>query len=205
MDESKFQLPAWLPWATTACLAALVACVGELWFIERARSQFLRDQGLLAETEIKGAENQLEAERIVDRRALESLRAGTGRELQVLLLEPPRDGDSAAPMRGAVAFDPSDGSGLARLSGGAAQPQGRDYQLWIDGPGPAYPADCGVFHGGGGGGTLARIALGAPLVPGCRLILVDGASGGARTLPEARAGGSIVLASPPYTGSIPSR
>src|ERR1035438_3088444 len=63
-DESRIELPAWLPWATTACLAALVACLGELWVIERARSQLLREEGMLTEAALKGMQNQLEAERI---------------------------------------------------------------------------------------------------------------------------------------------
>jgi len=68
MDEQKIPLPPWLPWATTACLAALVACLGELWILERARMRLMQEQVLLANAALKGAENQLEAERILDRR-----------------------------------------------------------------------------------------------------------------------------------------
>ena len=60
MDETKIELPAWLPWATTACLAALVACLLELWVIERTRNQMLRDEALMADASLRAARNQLE-------------------------------------------------------------------------------------------------------------------------------------------------
>jgi cell division protein FtsB len=76
MDETKIELPAWLPWATTACLAALVACLLELWVIERARNQVLRDEALMADATLRAARNQLEEERILTRREIEQLKAG---------------------------------------------------------------------------------------------------------------------------------
>jgi hypothetical protein len=207
MEQTKIELPWWLPWATTACLAALVACLGELLFIEKARTRFLRDQGQLAETAMRGAQNQLEAERIVERRAMESLRAGddSRRALQVLLLSPPDAAAAGAPTLGAIVVDPADGRGLIRLAGGTEQPTARDYQLWLDGPGGGYPANCGVFHGASGAdGSLASFAAGAPVSQGCRFLLVDGPKGGARTLGEAQSRGSIVLASLPYSRRIPT-
>jgi len=76
MDETKIELPAWLPWATTACLAALVACLLELWIIERTRTQLLRDEALVGEASLRAARNQLEEERILTRREIEQLKAG---------------------------------------------------------------------------------------------------------------------------------
>jgi len=75
MDETKIELPAWLPWATTACLAALVACLVELWIIEKTRNQLLRDEDAIGQAALQAAQNQLEAERIVGRRELEQMRA----------------------------------------------------------------------------------------------------------------------------------
>ncbi len=202
MDEPKIVPPAWLPWATTACLAALVACLGELLVIERTRAQFLREQAQLADAAMKGAQNQLEVERIVGRRALERLRAG---DEEILLLAPPEGASPGGPAQGALVWSAAEHSGRIRVSA-ADQPEGRDYQLWLDGPGTSYPAPCAVFHGSPGpGGSAARVEAGAPLVPGCRFLLVDGAKGGSPTLAEARAGGSIVLATLPYTGSNPRR
>jgi len=204
MDESKFELPAWLPWATTACLAALVACLGELWIIEKARSELLREDGLLAEAALKGLENQMEAERIVSRRELDGLRAAAAPrgQLQTALLLAPGANRSGA--FGAVAWDPAGGRGLLRLSGLPAQPPERDYQLWLDGPGT--PAECGVFHSSPrDGGDEVAVSLAGPIAPGCRLVLIDGAKGGARTLAEAEAAGSIVLATLPADGNISGR
>ncbi len=65
MDETKYELPAWLPWATTACLAVMVACLFEFWTIEKSRSELLSEQGLLAESAAKAWQNQIEAERII--------------------------------------------------------------------------------------------------------------------------------------------
>ncbi len=210
MDEPRIELPAWLPWATTACLAALVACLGELWLIEKARSQLLREQSMLADAALKGAENQLEAERIVNRREVAGLRAGAvPREgLRAAMLAPP-DGASrrpAEPAFGVLAWDPSGGKAVLRLGGLPAQPPERDYQLWLEGPGTGYPADCGVFHARPDDGAAGiAVTISGVLAPGCRFLLIDGTRGGARTLDEAEDRGSIVLASLPFDGKISGR
>jgi hypothetical protein len=208
MDEAKPALPAWLPWATTACLAALVACLGELLIIERARDRLLREESVLAETAMKGMENQLEAERILSSRQLADARPRPQEEIQVVLLGPPEGLAPSAdgPAMGVVIWDPAGQRGLIRLSGGTGQDPGRDYQLWIEGPGARYPASCGVFHAPQDDEAAAvPIEVGAPVASGCRFVLIDGARGGAATLAEAQAGGSIVLASLPPTGKITSR
>jgi len=212
MDETKIELPGWLPWATTACLAALVACLGELWIIEKARTRLQRDQGLLAEAAMKGMENQLEAERIVSSRELADMRPAAEPlpGFQVALLAPPGGMpailSASAPAMGVVVWDPSGKRGLVRLSGGSAQDPTRDYQLWLEGPGPQYPADCGIFHAPPqDGGAAIPIKVPVPIAAGCRFVLVDGKKGGAPTLEGAEAGGSIVLATLPFTGKIPDR
>ena len=194
MDETKIEIPAWLPWAAIACLAALVACLGELLFVEKARNQLQRDQGLLAETAIKGVENQLEAERIVGRRAL----AAAG--LQVILLSPPAGPapQGQAPAAGAVVLDGAGKRALVRLSGAPQQDPRMRYELWIEGPGTPYPADCGAFQAAAQGDIpFPSIELPAPFAPGCRFIVVEGPKGGA--LPPGASGpsGPIVLASDP--------
>ena len=208
MDESKIALPAWLPWATTACLAALVACLGELWIIEKMRSQLLRDQASLAEAALKGVENQLEAERIVSRSELAGFRADARPPLRVALLLPPAGATpgGAGPAFGSVAWDPATGLGELALAAAPAQPLERDYQLWLEGPGAGYPADCGVVQ------APARPDAGAfpfrmsgAVAPGCRFLLIECAKGGARTLGEAQAGGPIVLATLPIGGKISGR
>jgi hypothetical protein len=205
-DESRIALPFWLPWATTACLAALVACLGELWIIEKARSQLLGEQCALAEAELKGAQNQLEAERIVDGRELSVLRAAGGPTtgIRVAWLLPP--GGAAAPAFGVVAWESGGRRAVVRLSGLPAQGLDSDYQLWLDGPAHGKPSDCGVFHAPGRDDAAGvEVVVAGPVEPGCRFVLVQGAKGGARTLAEAEAGGSIVLASLPFDGNILGR
>jgi hypothetical protein len=200
MDQPKLELPAWLPWATTACLAALVACLGELWFIEKARARFLREQVELNDDAARSARNELAAERILEQRAVDDLRSGVvARTPLVLAMAPTEPAAADAPASGAVVLDPSDGSGLAAVFGGREQPPGRDYQMWLErgSAGPALP--CGVFHGpAGSAGQAAPFRVPLPIEPGSRLVVVDGAKGGARTLDEARAQGSIILATPPF-------
>ena len=207
MDQPKIELPTWLPWATTACLAALVACLCELWLSEKARTRFLWVQVQLTNASARSAQNEIDAERIVEQRAVESLRSGAGaRSLLVYSMAPPDATAAHSPSSGALVLDPSDGSGLVAVTGDPEQPMERDYQIWLEraGTGPALP--CGVFHGLADSGRPAapfRVAL--PLEPGWRLVVVDGAKGGARTLDEAKAHGSIILATPPFTLRIPSR
>ena len=207
-DQSRIELPPWLPWATTACLAALVACLGELWIIEKTRSQLLREEAALAEADLKGSQNQLEAERIVNARALAGLRAAAADRdaLEIALLLPAEGTRAPAGAFGVVAWDRAGRRALLRLKGMPAQAPGRDYQLWLEGPGLGNPLECTVFHGPADeDATGVRLGMACAAAPGCRFILVDGPKGGARTLGEARAGASIVLATLPLAENISRR
>ena len=210
MDESKIELPAWLPWATTACLAALVACLGELWMIERTRTQLLRDRSLLDDAALQGAENQIEAERIVGDRALEQMRLASAPAagLRVILLLPPGDmpAKEPGPPAAALVLDAEGKRGLIRLSGASDGDRGREYRLWLEGPGTDYPADCGVFRAAAtDAGSAMPLELAAPIEPGCRFVLVGADGEGSRAPRVEGAAGPIVLASPPFTGRISGR
>ncbi len=207
MEESPIELPRWLPWATTACLAALLACVGELWMIERERSALLREQGQLSEASMKATENQLEAERIINARQLRDLRslADPQEPLQMVFLSPVNPARRAQPAGGVVVLDPEGGRGQIQLYGAFGEADDRDYQLWIDGPGPGYPARCGVFHVAEADQAPAPARVTSVLSPGCRLYLIEGVKGGSASLAEARSGGPIILASPPVSGKISNR
>ena len=199
MDEPKPALPALLPLAATACLAALVACVGELLFIEKARTRLLQDEILLAQAALKSSENQLEAERILSRRERAEFGAvrGAGADLRVMLLEPvPPVSPPAAPS-GAIAVGPDTRVCLLRASNVPGEQSDRDFQLWLLGPGPNYPADCGTFHSFPPGDACVRLTPPQPVVDGCTFILVYGRKGGAETFREATAHGRIELATRP--------
>jgi hypothetical protein len=205
MDESKIELPAWLPWATTACLAALVACQVELWFIEKERNEFLEQEALMSASTIKASDNQLEAERILNARQLQDLRtrAAPDSGLLVIPLVGSSGGPGASPGSGIVILDPESRRGQLRLWGSFGHAAGKDYQLWVQGPPPdRLASSCSVVDAAADGSAGIPVALTAEFAEGSRFLLIDCPKGGARTLGEAEAGGSIVLASPPFGGKI---
>jgi hypothetical protein len=213
MDESKTPLPQWLPWATTACLAALVACLGELWILEKARIQLLHDENQMTEAALKGAENQLEAERIVERRELSLAQSGGAGQIDfhVALLSPPRTGGHSADAGagapwGVVIWESTGNRGVLKVEGLADLGAGGDYQLWLEGATADSPKAWATFEASPEGmADGIALNLTSPVAPGSRFLLIQGRKGGWRTLLEARASGSIVLATLPYTGKIPIR
>lgn len=208
MDQPANKTPTWLPWVGVACLAAAVACVGEMLSVERVRGRILRDQAALAQAALESTQNQLDAETIIERRAVDVLHKLTPDLAgeQVLLLAPQEGAATGrSPAMGAVVWSPSERSGMVTLSGMAGQTADMDYQVWLEGPGPGYPSPCGVFHAGPGErDAQSRITLRVPVLPRCRFIVVECSRGGAGDLAQALSTGSIVLATLPYTGRMPN-
>jgi Anti-sigma-K factor rskA len=204
MDEPKTPLPTLLPWAATACLAALVACIGELWIIEKARMRLIQDQSLLAGAALKATENQLEAERILNRREREQYATAraAGADFKVVLLSAPNAVSPEMPASGAIVVDPAVNVCLVRVSFKPGEDPDRDFQLWLLGPGPGHPRDCGTFHSFSEGDSCVQLKLPQPFADGCYFILTYGIKGGARTLEEATSRGMIELASRPQPGKI---
>jgi len=194
MDESKIALPSWLPWATTAILAALVACVGELWLIERARNELLREESAVAASVLKSSQNQLEAERIVSGRELSRLGHGLG----VAFLSP-MPGDPRHTC-GAVVWSRGQGHGVLTVYDLTPAPAWGDFQLWMadsDSEEPPSESICATFAPPVAEGAFEKeIELPIPESAGLRFFLIFGKKGGAGTLKEALKEGSIVLASP---------
>jgi hypothetical protein len=208
MDETKIALPAWLPWATTACLAALVACLLELWIIERTRTQFLKDENLLAQASLQGAQNQLEAERIVNKREVANLRNGAV-SLAIgeatLLLEPgvdPSDPLLSSHPWGAAGWNSGTQTGCFRFVGLPTLGPDQDYQLWIDASGTDYPQASLVETDPVHDWIYETIRPAWPLPAKHRFLLIRTKKGGAATLAEAEAKGSIILASLPPSPKI---
>jgi hypothetical protein len=205
MDETKIELPAWLPWASTACLAALVACLGELWIIEKTHTQFLKDENLLAEASLKGAQNQLEAERIVNGREIEEMRAGSAANSVTFLATPGAGREDPFGLNhawGIAVWNATAQNVQIRFSGLPPLDPDRDYQCWIEGPGPGLPAGSILRSNVYDDSYALAVHLRSPVPPGYRILLIDGAKGGAATPEEAKARGSIILASPPPAGKI---
>jgi hypothetical protein len=198
MDDTKIELPAWLPWATTACLAALVSCLVELWVIEKTRNELLRDDNAIGQASLQAAQNQLEAERIVGRRELEQMGAH-GAEV---LARPGEDRSLPGPW-GIASWDAGAGILLVRLAGLPILGADRDYQLWIEASGPGYPQACGiVYRSPENDEGTATIRLHPPVPEKYRILLIAGEKGGSGTLEEAQAHGSIILASTLPRGKI---
>ncbi|HZZ17740.1 MAG TPA: anti-sigma factor [Opitutaceae bacterium] len=199
MDEPNIAVPAWIPWATTAVLAALLACVGELWQLEKAKSQLLRDEASLSDSTLKDVQNRLEAEQIVSKRALGMLGGGINVEVLSFREKPSRT-------CGTVVWNTSSARGALVLFNLPKRPPGGAYQLWMLDVGigkRAHPASCGVFEVPGPAGSFrTNIDIAAPGSEGLRFILVYGKKGGSQTLDEAAGRGSIVLASPGWDGKI---
>jgi hypothetical protein len=211
MDETKIELPAWLPWATTACLAALVACLCELWIIERTRTQLLKDENLMADATLKATQNQLEAEKIENARAIEELRSVAGPQAPgeaTLLLAPgadPADPLLAGHPWGAAGWNFDTQTGCFRFLGLPALGADKDYQLWIDASGDEYPQGHVIEVDQGNDHAYATIHPAKQLPTVHRFLVVSTVKGGARTLEEALASGSIILASHPLSPKISSR
>jgi hypothetical protein len=209
MDLSKLELPELLRWATTVVLAALVACLGELWKVQREHNEVLRDQNTLTETALKTVENQLEAEQIVSRREAEQAKAGgTSPEgYSVAPLLPPASDVAADPQLrsacGVIVWSGSGKRGMMSLSGVTGDGAGHDLQLWMVGPKGTKPTSCGVFKQPAGFDSRPlAVDLSSPVVTGCRFLLIAGKIGGAPTLSEAESAGSIILATPPIHETI---
>jgi hypothetical protein len=205
MDETKIELPAWLPWATTACLAALVACLVELWIIEKTRTQLLKDENLLAEASLKGAQNQLEAERIVNRREIDEMRAGPAGNIVTILAAPGAGREDPFGLGhpwGVAVWHAATQDMQIRFVGLPPLGPDRAYQFWIEGPGPGLPLGRRVRLDLSGNLYAIAVHLEQPIPPSCRILLIEGPKGGAATLDEAKAKGSIVLASLPQDGKI---
>jgi len=204
MEEPKSALPALLPWAAAACLAALVACVGELLFIEKARTRLLQDENLLSQAALKSSENQLEAERILGRREREGYAAdrGTDPESRVLFLTSLSPPSQMKTPVGAIALGPGGTTGLLWTSNMPGGHPDRDFQLWLLGEGPRYPAACGTFHAFPEGDSAVPIQLTAPVAPGCSFVLVYGTRGGDRDFAQALSRGVIELATRPPAPKI---
>jgi hypothetical protein len=205
MDETKIELPAWLPWATTACLAALVACLIELWIIEKTRTQLLREENLISEASLKGAQNQLVAERIVGRREIDEMRAGSAANSVTFLATPGAGREDPFGLDhawGVAVWNAAAQNVQIRLAGLPPPDPDRDYQCWIDGSGPGLPVGCMVRSSVYDDSYAIALHLRSPAPIGYSILLIYGKKGGAATLEEAKAGGSIVLASPPQAGKI---
>jgi len=161
--------PSWRSWlvvaslATAAGLAIATTWLGQRYLIVRSENDQLRQQAALADFALRSARNQLDAERLITRRALADDRARlaeAGRQLAALDQKLKSEGDLAhyklaaltsllgnSPQALAIAvWDPTAQKGILKVSNLPAPAADRDYQLWVIDPQYATPVDGGVFH-----------------------------------------------------------
>ncbi len=202
MEDPKPPFPAWLPWATAACLGALALCLGELWAVERAQGRLLRDEGRVAEAGLQGLRNQMEAERILSRRQIENLRsAGPLGNVSAALLQPPAGIPAQhLPRVGVVVWNESGNGAFVRFGGPGEPEPARDFQLWLLGDARSKPVLCGRIHAPpNGNADGSPVRLPADVADSDHFVLVEG------TAPPGSPGAAIVLASLPAPGKIDDR
>lgn len=187
MENRPAPLPraqALLPWATIACLAAALACVGELLSVERARARLYANEAELARAAQRAAEDERDAQRLLARR-LGSEATGP------LLLR-----TAAGIIAGAAVWQPDTRTGtlvarvdeaLSRIGAG----------VWLAGASGTEPRRCTVLGQSTQDGILAlRFLAPGPVRAGDRFILVAGKAVAGGPPPQASGPDSIVLATP---------
>jgi hypothetical protein len=199
MDDPKLAYPPWLPWGAVACLAALLACVGELWMVERARLDLQKEENRIAGDALRSAENQLEAERIVSSREIRGLRDLPEAGFRMAALLPP-DGAPTGP-RGVVVWSASEPrTAHVHLAGLPVPAAGRILGLWFVGAAGGGAFSCGSVPVGPG--PSLSVTLPSPIAAGSRFILADGPAAPPGGPDGAYGGGSIILASAPIAERI---
>lgn len=147
---------SWIGLAAAACFALTTAYFGQAFLTERASVAALRDQQTLAELALRGATNQLEAERLIGRRELAArdqrvtdltrqlAAQGTLADYKIATLASLL-GNSPQALAVAV-WNPAKQEGVLTVQKLPALAADKDYQLWVVDPQYPIPVDGGVFR-----------------------------------------------------------
>jgi anti-sigma-K factor RskA len=147
---------SWIGLAAAACFALTTAYFGQAFVTERASVAALRDQQTLAELALRGATNQLEAERLIGRRELAARDQrvtdltrqlavqGTLADYKIATLASLL-GNSPQALAVAV-WNPANQEGVLTVQKLPALAADKDYQLWVVDPQYPIPVDGGVFR-----------------------------------------------------------
>lgn len=147
---------SWIGLAAAACFALTTAYFGQAFLTERASVAALRDQQTLAELALRGATNQLEAERLIGRRELAArdqrvtdltrqlAAQGTLADYKIATLASLL-GNSPQALAVAV-WNPANQEGVLTVQKLPALAADKDYQLWVVDPQYPIPVDGGVFR-----------------------------------------------------------
>jgi anti-sigma-K factor RskA len=147
---------SWIGLAAAACFALAAAYFGQAFVTERAAVAALRDQQTLADLALRGATNQLEAERLIGRRELAArdqrvtdltrqlAAQGTLADYKIATLASLL-GNSPQALAVAV-WNPAKQEGVLTVQKLPALAADKDYQLWVVDPQYPIPVDGGVFR-----------------------------------------------------------
>lgn len=128
MSEPSSGLFRFAPWFAAAGLALACLWLGQAVFTLRASNAVLRDQQALADLELRGARQQLEAERLLARHQLADTAQPLAR-LQLAALLPAAD--FAPDAVAAVAWDTSAQQGVFEGAKLPPPAPGETYALWL--------------------------------------------------------------------------
>lgn len=137
-----FRLPQFIPWLAAACLALACAWFGQLYLVTRAGNAVLREQQALAELELRGTRQQLEAERLLSHRQLADAAKPLNR-LHVATLAPLSGNLPGA--RAVVVWDSFAQEGLLEIERMPPPAAKEDYALWLIDPSQPTPVHAAVF------------------------------------------------------------
>lgn len=154
-----------LPWLAVACLAVVCACLGQLYLATRASNAVLVEQQKLAELELRNAQQQLEAERLIARHQLadatQSLEA-----LQITVLDPAARVSPQA--RAVVVWNPSMQDGVFKAEKMPPPAADQEYELWAIDPSQPTPVSAGRLVVAADGTAHVQIHPATPVASAAR-------------------------------------
>ena len=168
-----FRLPSWTAWAAAACFVLATGYFAIANFNTRSTFGTLRESERLARIESQSLRNLLEAERLISRRQIETLklaqtettalrstldseRASSAAQIAALTQQSALADLKIASLaslagntpeaRAIAVWNPSTQEGVLSVSKLPALAKDKDYQLWVIDPQYPIPVDGGVFQ-----------------------------------------------------------
>jgi hypothetical protein len=146
-----------LPWTLAVACGVCAFWLGQRYLVTTAENRLLRDQKSLSDVAFKTADTQLQAERILSRRMIESAAGQPAPDdLTYAALLPTSAGTNAS---GVVVWNAKLGEGMCVVAMPAAAGD-RRFQLWITRP---KRVDAGTFTVGADGRARFRFKPGEPV------------------------------------------
>lgn len=143
-----------LPWTLAVACAVCAFWLGQRYLVTTAENRLLRDQKSLSDVAFKSADTQLQAERILSRRMIESAAGQPAPDELTYAALLPTSADTSA--SAVVAWNAKLGEGFCVVAMPAAS-GGKRFHLWITRP---KRVDAGTFTVGADGRAKFRFKPG---------------------------------------------